>query len=89
VERVVAATNRHEGDFSLLKPLRLSERQYRKMTGELCDVANRYSFVSEGAGIAADDDDRPEWQLAIAASRADPANDPESAIRNLKPDEAP
>lgn len=88
VERVVAATDRHEGDFSLLKPLRLSERQYRQMTGELYDVVNRYAFVSEGAGIAADDDDRPAWQLAIAASRADPANDPESAIRNLKPDEA-
>lgn len=89
VQRVVAATDRHDGDFSLLKPLRLSERQYRQMTGELHDVVNRYSFLSEGAGIAIDDDDRPEWQLAIAASQADPANDPESAIRNLKPDEAP
>ncbi len=88
VERVVAATDRHEGDFSLLKPLRLSERQYRQMAGELYDVVNRYSFVSEGPGIAADDDERPEWQLAIAASRADPANDPASAIRNLKPNEA-
>jgi hypothetical protein len=28
------------------------------------------------------------WQLAVAASQADPANDPESAIRNLKPNEA-
>ena len=88
VERVVAATDRHDGDFSLLKPLRLSERQYRQMTGELYDVVNRYSFLSEGAGIAAADDERPEWQLAIAASQADPANDPESAIRNLKPNEA-
>lgn len=87
VERVVAATDRHDGDFSLLKPFRLSERQYRQMTGELYDVVNRYSFVSEGAGIAADDDERPEWQLAIAASQADPVNDPESAIRNLKPGE--
>jgi len=85
VKRVVAATDRHDGDFSLLKPLRLSERQYRQMTGELYDVVNRYSFLSEGAGIAAE---RPEWQLAIAASQADPANDPESAIRNLKPNEA-
>jgi hypothetical protein len=49
---------------------------------------NRYSFVSEGAGIAAADDERPKWQLAIAASQTDPANDPESAIRNLKPNEA-
>ncbi|MGE3317029.1 MAG: helix-turn-helix domain-containing protein [Planctomycetaceae bacterium] len=88
VERVVAATDRHEGDFSLLKPLRLSERQYRQMTGELYDVVNRYSFLSEGAGIAAGEDERPEWQLAIAASQADSANDPESAIRNLKPGEA-
>jgi DNA-binding Xre family transcriptional regulator len=88
VERVVAATDRHDGDFSLLKPLRLSERQYRQLTGEIYDVVNRYSFLSEGAGIAADDDERPEWQLAIAASQADPANDPESAIRNLKPNEA-
>ena len=87
VERVVAATDRHDGDFSLLKPLRLSERQYRQMTGELYDVVNRYSFLSEGVGIAADDDERPEWLLAIAASQADPANDPESAIRNLKPNE--
>ena len=87
VERVVAATDRHEGDFSLLKPLRLSERQYRQMTGELLGVVNRYSFVSEGAAIAKDEDDRPEWQLAIAASRADPTNDPEAALRNLKPDE--
>jgi DNA-binding Xre family transcriptional regulator len=88
VERVVAATDRHEGDFSLLKPLRLSERQYRQMTGELHDVVHRYAFLSESAGIAADDDERPEWQLAIAASQASPANDPESVIRNLKPDEA-
>jgi DNA-binding Xre family transcriptional regulator len=87
VQRVVAATDRHEGDFSLLKPLRLSERQYRQMTGELYDVVNRYSFLSEGAGIAAHDE-RPEWQLAIAASHADPANDPQAAIRNLKPHEA-
>lgn len=87
VERVVAATNRHEGDFSLLKELRLSDRQYRQMTGELYDVVNRYSFLSEGAGIATDDDERPEWQLAIAASRTDRANDPESAIRNLKPND--
>ncbi|HUY89813.1 MAG TPA: helix-turn-helix transcriptional regulator [Pirellulales bacterium] len=87
VERVVATTARHDGDFSLLKPMRLSERQYRQMTGELYDVVNRYSFLSEGAGIAADDE-RPEWQLAIAAAQADPANDPESAIRNLKPNEA-
>jgi hypothetical protein len=56
------------------------------MIGEICDVVNRYSFLSEGA---ADDDERPEWQLAIAAAQADPANDPESAIRNLKPHEAP
>lgn len=89
VERVVAATDRRDGDFSLLKPLRLSDRQYRQMTDELYDVANRYSFLSEGIGIAADEDDRPEWQLAIAASPADPANDPDSAIRNLKPHEAP
>jgi hypothetical protein len=34
VERVVAATDRHDGDFSLLKWLRLSERQYRQMTDE-------------------------------------------------------
>jgi len=88
VERVVAATDRHEGDFSLLKPLRLSERQYRQLTGELYDVVNRYSFVSEGAAIPEDEDDRPEWQLAIAASRADPSNDPQSTIRNLKPNEA-
>jgi hypothetical protein len=87
VERVVAATDRHDGDFSLLKPLRLSERQYRQMTGELYDAVNRYAFLSEGAGIAADEDERPEWQLAIAASRADSATDPESAIRNLKPNE--
>lgn len=87
VERVVAATDRHDGDFSLLKRLRLSERQYRQMTGELYDVLNRYSFLSEGAGITADTDDRPEWQLAIAASNADPANDPESAVRNLNSDE--
>ena len=58
------------------------------MTGELYDVLNRYSFLSDGAGIVADDDERPEWQLAIAASQADPTNDPESAIRNLKPNEA-
>jgi DNA-binding Xre family transcriptional regulator len=89
VERVVATTGRHDGDFSLLKPLRLSERQYRQMTGELYDVVNRYSFLSEGAGIAAEDDERPEWQLAIAASQADPANDPAAAIRNLKSNEAP
>jgi DNA-binding Xre family transcriptional regulator len=88
VERVVAATDRQEGDFALLKPLRLTERQYRQMTGELYDVVNRYAFLSEGAGIAAADDERPEWQLAIAASRADSANDPASAIRNLKPNEA-
>lgn len=87
VERVVGATDRRDSDFSLLKPLRLSERQYRRMTDELYDVVNRYSFLSEGAGIPADDDVRPEWQLAIAASQADPANDPESVIRNLKPDE--
>jgi hypothetical protein len=74
VERVVAATDRHDGDFSLLKPLRLSERQYRQMTGELYDVVNRYSFLSEAAGITADDDERPHWQLAIAASQTDPAN---------------
>jgi hypothetical protein len=43
--------------------------------------------LSEGAGIAAADDERPAWQLAIAASQADPANDPESAIRNLRPNE--
>jgi hypothetical protein len=84
VERVVDATNRQEGDFSLLKPLRLNERQYRQMTSELYDVVNRYSFLSEGAGIADDDDDRPKWQLALAASRADPRNDPQSMIRNLK-----
>jgi DNA-binding Xre family transcriptional regulator len=89
VKRVVAATDRRDGDFSLLKPLRLSERQYRQMTGELCDVVSRYSFLSEGAGIAADEDERPEWQLAIASSQADPENDPESAIRNLRPNEAP
>lgn len=88
VERVVAATDRHDSDFSLLKELRLSERQYRQMTGELHEVVNRYSFLSEGAGIAADDDERPEWQLAIAASQANPTNDPESAIRNLKQSEA-
>ncbi len=88
VKRVVAATDRREGDFSLLKPLRLSERQYRQMTDELYDVVNRFSFLSESVAIAADDDERPEWQLAIAASQADPANDPVSAIRNLKPDEA-
>jgi DNA-binding Xre family transcriptional regulator len=88
VERVVAATDRQEGDFALLKPLRLTERQYRQMTGELYDVVNRYSFLSEGAGIAAADDERPLWQLAIAASESDPANDPESAIRNLKANEA-
>jgi hypothetical protein len=87
VGRVVAATNRHDGDFSLLKPLRLNERQYRQMTNELYDLVNRYSFLSEGAGIAADNDERPEWQLAIAASRADPANDPELVIRNLKSNE--
>lgn len=87
VERVVALADRHDGDFSMLKPLRLSERQYRQMTGELYDVVSRYSFLSEAAGISADDDDRPEWQLAIAASQADPANDPEAAIRNLKPNE--
>lgn len=58
------------------------------MTGELLDIVNRYSSLSEGAGIAAADDDRPEWQLAIAASRADLANDSESAIRNLKANEA-
>ena len=88
VERVVASADRHDGDFSLLKPFRLTERQYRQMTGELYDVVNRYSFLSEGAGIAADDDERPEWQLAIAASWAEPANDPESVIRNLKSNEA-
>jgi hypothetical protein len=88
VERVVAATDRHDGDFSLLKPLRLTERQYRQMTGELYDVVNRYSFLSEGAGLAADEDERPEWQLALAASGADPANDPESVIRNLRSNEA-
>jgi len=88
VERVVAATDRLDGDFSLLKPFRLTERQYRQMTGELYDVVNRYSFLSEGVGIASDEDERPEWQLAIAASSADPANDPESAIRNLKSKEA-
>lgn len=84
VERVVAATERRDGDFSLLKPLRLSERQYRQLTGELYDVVNRYSFLSESAGVAADEDERPEWQLAIAASQANPANDPAAAIRNLK-----
>ncbi|MFO0918041.1 MAG: helix-turn-helix transcriptional regulator [Planctomycetaceae bacterium] len=87
VDRVVAATNRHDGDYSLLKRLRLSERQYRQLTDELYELVNRYSFLSEGAGIAADDDKRPEWQLAIAASQANPANDPESMIRNLKPNE--
>ena len=87
VERVVAATDRLEGDFSLLKPLRLSERQYRQMKGELLDVVNRYSFLSEAVAIAATEDERPEWQLAIAASPADPTNDPEAAIRNLKPNE--
>lgn len=86
VERVVAATDRHDSDFALLKPLRLSERQYRQMTGELYDVVNRYSFLSESVGIT--DDERPQWQLAIAASQADPRNDPASAIRNLKPNEA-
>jgi hypothetical protein len=54
----------------------------------MVDVVNRYSFLSEGAAIAADEDGRPEWQLAIAASQANPANDPESAIRNLKQNEA-
>lgn len=88
VERVVATTDRRAGDFSLLKPLRLSERQYRQLTGELYELVNRYAFLSEGAGISADEDERPEWQLAIAAAMADPANDPESAIRNLKADEA-
>jgi hypothetical protein len=82
-------TDRRDGDFSLLKPLRLSARQYRQMTDELYDVVNRYSFLSEGAGIAAGEDERPEWQLAIAASQADPANDPESVIRNLNSHEAP
>jgi hypothetical protein len=89
VKRVVDATDRRDGDFSLLKPLRLSERQYRQMTGELYDVVNRYSFLSEGGGIAADEDVRPEWQLAIAESQSDPANDPESAIRNLRPGDVP
>ncbi|SFJ42194.1 helix-turn-helix domain-containing protein [Planctomicrobium piriforme] len=88
VERVVAAASRHDADFSLLKPLRLSERQYRQMTGELYDVVNRYSFLSESVGFAADEDERPQWQLAIAASLADRTSDPESAIRNLKPNEA-
>ena len=88
VERVVAATDRHEGDFSLLKPLRLTERQYRQMTDELKDVVNRYSFLSEGVGVPADEDERPAWQLAIAATLADPANEPEWEIRNLKPNEA-
>jgi DNA-binding Xre family transcriptional regulator len=85
VERVVDATDRQEGDFSLLKPVRLNERQYRQMTSELYDVVNRYSFLSEGAGIATGGDERPEWQLAIASSRADPTNDPAAEIRNLKP----
>ena len=88
VERVVAATDRYDGDFSLLKPLRLSERQYRQMTSELYELVNRYAFLSESAALPPDEDKRPAWQLAIAASRADPANDPESAIRNLQANEA-
>lgn len=87
VERVVDVEKRREGDFSALKSLRLSDRQYRQMTGEMIDVVNRYSFLSEGAGITAEEDERPEWQLAIASSRIDSANDPEAAIRNLKPNE--
>ncbi|MCA9054429.1 MAG: helix-turn-helix domain-containing protein [Planctomycetaceae bacterium] len=84
VQRVVAVTDRHDGDFSLLKPLHLTERQYRQMTSELLDVVTRYSFLSESP---TGDNQRPEWQLAIAASQADPANDPESTIRNLRPGE--
>ena len=84
VQRVVAVSDRRDGDFSLLKPLQLTERQYRQMTAELLDVVTRYSFLSESP---TGDGERPEWQLAIAASQADPANDPESTIRNLRPGE--
>lgn len=88
VERVVAGTNRRDSDCSLRKPLRLAEGQYRQMTSELLDVVNRYAFVSESPAPAGDEDQRPHWQLALAASRADPAQDLEFAIRNLKPTEA-
>lgn len=44
-------------------------------------------FSRTAPAIAADDEARPEWQLAIAASPADPTNDRESAIRNLEPND--
>ncbi len=85
VERVVVSTDRHEGDFSLLKPLRLSERQYRQMTSDLLEVVNRYALISENPSLAPEEDDRPEWQLALAAAKANPKDtDPESTIRNLQ-----
>lgn len=84
VERVVAVTDRRDSDFALLKPMRLSERQYSELRAELLAVVNRFAFLSESSS----DIERPFWQLAIASSDGGPTAEPLDRIRNLEPEEA-
>ena len=85
VARVVAAEHA-EGDLALLKPLHLTERQYRAMLGELREVVDRYAFLSESSRPHENEAIRT-WQLALAASAATSVHDEAARIRNLKPGE--
>ena len=88
---VESVVNSEEGEtpamrrnFALLKPLRLNERQFDQMVSDFIKLVDRYSFLSEGVR----GDDRPNWQLAIAASETSQVEPrPEAQIREVSADE--
>jgi|GEM_PF-1372821 len=58
--------DRAQDGFAILKPLRLSDTTWRELLGELTDLVDRFSFLSEKSPSDGPD----SWQLAIAAGPA-------------------
>lgn len=69
-----------KGRFAVMKPLRLTEKEYRGFVEELMQVVDRYSFLSESP--RGQETESVQWQFAAAAGEAKEQRD--EPIPNLE-----
>ena len=78
-ERVIMSAD--EGRCAtVLKALRLTEGDYRRMVADLVNVVERFAAVSEGTAAR---EEREGWMVSVACG---PADESEAAIPRLGPD---